>query len=172
MPARRARRAQQDRDLEELHNTILTASHAESRTSTPASAAVENNQVVGVSALVEALKAITGPGRSSFKPPQYGGEGDVDLFITQFSNVARANEWSAQESTLHLRSALTGKALECARGETVEQIYEDLRLSFDMTTRQAREKLLKFQKGSKQSVREAGTDIITLVKKAYAKLDP
>ena len=171
MPARRARRAQQDRDLEELHQTILTASHAESRTSTPASAAAESTQVVGVSDLVEALRGITGPGRSTFKAPQYGGEGDVDLFITQFTDVARANEWSAQESTLHLRSALLGKALECGRGETVEQIYEDLRLAFGMTTRQAREKLLKFQKGSKQSVREAGTEIMTLVKKAYAKLD-
>ena len=31
-------------------------------------------------------------------------------------------------------------------------------MSFGTTTRQGREKLLKFQKGSKQSVREAGTD--------------
>ena len=114
MPTRRARRAQQDRDLEELHQTILSAS----RTSTPASNQAETNtSVIGVDALVEALKGISGPSRSNFKAPQYQGEGDVDLFITQFRDVALANEWSSQESTLHLRSALTGKAIGCGRGE-------------------------------------------------------
>lgn len=30
--------------------------------------------------------------RNSFKPPQYKGEGDVELFIQQFQEVAEANE--------------------------------------------------------------------------------
>ena len=172
MATRRARRAQRDRDLEDLHQTILRASHTESRTSTPASNQVEaTTQVVGVAELVEALKGVTGPSKSQFKAPQFQGEGDIELFISQFSDVAEANQWSNQDSTLHLRSALGGKALECGRGETVEQIFTDLRAQFGMTTRQARERLLKFQKGSKQSVREAGTEILALVKKAYFKLD-
>ena len=168
MPGRRNRRAQQDQDLEELHRTILTAS------STPRPTQVGEDTQVGMAELLEALRGIagmTGQNKGSFKPPQYSGEGDIDLFISQYQDVAQANGWSSRESTLHLRSSLTGKALECGRGEDPEEIFTELRAHFGMTSRQAKEQLHKFQRSPKQSIRDMGTQISGLVKKAYCKLD-
>ena len=165
MPSRRGRRAQQDQDLEELHRTILTAS------STPRPTPAEETTQVGMTELLEALKGIAGQSKPSFKPPQYSGEGDIDLFISQYEDVAKANRWSIQESTLHLRSSLTGKALECGRGEDPEEIFSELRAHFGITPRQAKEQLHKFQRSPKQSLRDMGTQISGLVKKAYSKLD-
>ena len=166
MPTRRNRRAQQDQDLEELHRTILTAS------STPRPTQVEESTSVGMAELIEALKGIAGQGsRGTFKPPQYSGEGDIELFISQNEDVAKANGWSSQESTLHLRSSLTGKALECGRGEDTEEIFTELRAHFGMTARQAKEQLHRFQRSPRQSIRDMGTQISSLVKKAYGKLD-
>ena len=165
MPSRRGRRAQQDQDLEELHRTILTAS------STPRTTQAEEPTQVGMAELLEALKGIAGQSKPSFKPPQFSGEGDIDLFISQYEDVAKANRWSDQESTLHLRSSLTGKALECGRGEDPEEIFTELRAHFGMTPRQAKEQLHKFQRSPKQSLRDMGTQISGLVKKAYSKLD-
>ena len=125
MPTRRARRACQDQDLEELHQTILSASNARSATSTPVPRAAEPAQI-GVGELVEALQGIAGQNKKSFKPPQYEGQGDVDLFISQYKDVAKAKGWTDQESVLHLRSSLGSKALECGRGETSEEIFNEL----------------------------------------------
>ena len=166
MPTRRHRRAQQDQDLDELHQTILTAS------STPRLTQVESTTQVGMAELLEALKGIAGQGKgTNFKPPQFSGEGDIDLFISQYKDVAKANGWSPQEDTLHLRSALTGKAVECGRGGTTEEIFDELKAHYGMTARQAKEQLHKFQMAPRQSIRDMGTQISNLVKKAYSKLD-
>ena len=170
MPTRRARRARQDQDLEELHQTILSASEVHSATSTPEARVAESTQI-GMGDLVEALKGIAGQNRRCFKAPQFEGQGDVDLFISQFKDVAEANGWTDQESVLHLRSSLGGRALECGRGKTSEEIFTELCLQFGMSTKQARERLRKFQRSSKQSLREVGSEIVTLVAKAYPKLD-
>ena len=105
MPSRRNARSQRDRELEELHETIVTASSGH-EASTPRPSSIEMGE------LVEALKGIAGQGRGSqFKPPQYQGEGDVELFITQFTDVARANRWEEPDNTLHLKCYCNGKKL-------------------------------------------------------------
>ena len=165
MPSRRATRAHRDEELEDLHQTILAAGAAQQQASTPRSTLVD------MSDLVEALRSTQGR-KDSFKPPHYNGEGDVELFISQFLDVARANEWPNYESTLHLRSVLSGKALECGQGTTMDEILDELRSSFGMTDRQARDRLRSYHKSSKQSWREVGKEISTLVKRAYRRLDP
>ena len=55
-----------------------------------------------------------------FKPPSFTGEGDVELFITQFSEVATANQWNPMATLLHLREALQEGAKEYGRPGTVE----------------------------------------------------
>ena len=166
MPSRRAARAHRDEELEDLHQTILTASTRQQQTSTP------RPTLVDMGDLVEALQSVTSQGRKdSFKPPHFHGEGDVEIFISQFLDVARANEWPSHECTLHLRSVLSGKALECGQGQTVEEILDELRLSFGMTDRQAKDRLRSFHKDSKKSWREMGRELSTLVQRAYRKLD-
>ena len=40
---------------------------------------------------------VEGARRETFKPPQFNGDGDDDLFIEQFTEVARANDWKERE---------------------------------------------------------------------------
>ena len=56
--------------------------------------------------------------RTNFKPPQFGGEGDVELFIQQFQEVAGANEWTPIATLLHLRESLTERAQVCSRADS------------------------------------------------------
>ena len=166
MPSRRHTRIQRDQDLEELHETILTAGNSR-EASTPRPSQIDMGE------LVEALRGIAGQGKgNSFKPPQFQGEGDVELFISQFTDVARANQWEEPDSTLHLRSALSGKALECGRGQNTVEIFTELRRTFSLTERQARDRLHSYHKGSRQSWREVGKELSNLVTKAYCRMNP
>ena len=164
MPSRRNARSQRDQDLEDLHETILTASNGH-EASTPRPSQIDMGE------LVEALRGVVGQGRGSqFKPPQFQGEGDVELFITQFTDVARANQWEEPDNTLHLRSVLSGKALDCGRGRNMEEIFMELRRTFSLTERQARDRLHSYHKGPRQTWREVGKDLSSLVTKAYSRM--
>ena len=77
--ARRNRRANRDAELEDLHETILTEGRAHS---TPR---CDMNQ------LVEALQMTKGGNIKQIKAPAYTGVGDVEMFETQFMDVAHVN---------------------------------------------------------------------------------
>ena len=48
--------------------------------------------------------------RENFKPPRFNGEGDVELFIQHFTEVAVANGWNDMATLLYLREALCNGA--------------------------------------------------------------
>ena len=48
----------------------------------------------------------------------------------------------------------------------------ELRRTFSLTERQARDRLHSYHKGARQSWREAGKDLSSLVKKAYCRMSP
>ena len=50
--------------------------------------------------------------RDHFKPPEFHGRGDVELFVNQFEEVASANGWLAEARLIHLRASLKEEAKE------------------------------------------------------------
>ena len=107
--ARRTRRANRDTELKNLHETILTAGREHSTPAAPASAPFNMNQ------LVEAHQMAQGGNRKQIKAPAYTGVGDVEMFVTQFMDVAHVNRWDERKVVLHLRSSLSDRAHDCGQ---------------------------------------------------------
>ena len=101
--------------------------------------------------------------RDTFKAPTFMGEGDVELFLRQFDDVAAANGWTEGQQTLHLRAQLSGPAQSCGRGLTKAEIVEDLRARFGLTARQAKDRLAHLKRGARQSLHDLCSDITRLV---------
>lgn len=120
--------------------------------------------------LVTALRAATQinqPRRQQIKAPKYDGIGDVEQFISAFQEIADTNEWTNQETLIHLRGSLSGKALDCGKGNNIETLLLNLRTTFGLTIKQARDKLEKIKKKSTQSFLEYGKEIKNYVEIAY-----
>ena len=160
--SKRTRRAQRDEELTELHETIRTASTP--RLQNP------GNQI-NLGDLVEPLQRNTIQPRQHYKLPEYNGEGDIDLFLLQFNDVMAANQWTERDGLLHLRLSLTSKALECGRGESLEQITNNLIARFGTTTKQARDKLKYIRKTPQISIHELGIEIDRLINLAYPRIE-
>ena len=107
--------------------------------------------------------------RPTFKPPKYDGSTDIELFIIQFSDVARANRWSDEQSLLHLRTCLEGPAMDCGRERHTEEVFQSLQTRFGVTPKQARDQLKVIRKKPKQSYHELGSEISRLVGVAYSQ---
>ena len=107
MATRRSRRnAEQNAELTRIEQAVLNApTHTENRGEQLLEDLIDR---LGNLELPEAR-------RHDFKPPTYDGEQDIELFITQFRDVARANRWSNEEALLHLRGCLKGPATDCGR---------------------------------------------------------
>ena len=105
-----------------------------------------------------------------FKPPRFDGEGDVELFLEQFHDVATANEWSREQSTLHMRSQLDGPARACGRGKDTDAIASSLRLQFGISARKAKDSLMHLRRDARQSMFEHGAEVSRLVALAYPQL--
>ena len=135
--------------------------------------AEEPARLVETETLVEALRAL-GLGsvqrKELFKAPAYSGEGDVELFIKQFNDVAAANDWSEGQETLHLRTQLQGSAQNCGRGESKAEIVEDLRARFGLSCRQAKDRLSTLKRGARQTLHELCTEIDRLVELGFPTL--
>jgi hypothetical protein len=121
-----------------------------------------------VHALTRALANLTT--RDKFKAPVFRGEGDIELYISQFDDVRRANRWDADSAVIHLRSSLEGPAWECGREGTLNEIYDALRARFGLTARQAKDKLVSLKKTVKQTLHEHATEVGRLVQRAFANL--
>ena len=149
-------------------------SEAEDLHSTPRSEqAEEPARLVEAETLVEALRAL-GLGsvqrKELFKAPAYSGEGDVELFIKQFNDVAVANDWSEGQQTLHLRTQLQGSAQNCGRGESKAEIVEDLRARYGLSCRQAKDRLSALKRGARQTLHELCAEIDRLVELGFPTL--
>ena len=105
-----------------------------------------------------------------FKPPNFTGEGDVELFITQFTEVATANQWNNMAALLHLREALQEGAKEYGRPGTVEAVFTALRSRYGLTAREARSRLSNIKKDARRSLHDHANDVEKLVRKAFEDL--
>ena len=110
------------------------------------------------------------PRPEQFKPPQFNGDGDVDLFIQHFSEVAEANQWNQVATLLHLREALQGSAREYGRPASVEAAFTALRSRYGLTTKEARTKLSSLKRDSRSTLHEHSIKVEKLVRKAFGEL--
>ena len=121
-------------------------------------------ELVSMDILVQALQqAGISNKRENFRAPTYVGEGDIELFLKQFDDVAVANGWTEEQQTLHLRAQLLGPAQNCGRGRSKAEIVEDLRARFGLTGRQAKERLSMLRRGARQSLHDLCAEITMLV---------
>jgi hypothetical protein len=158
MGRRRNRTITQEQELEDLAIQTSTPSRSQRVGNT--------SPVDPVEELIDRLSGL-GSSKPKFKPPKFSGDTDVELFISQFIDIAEANRWRDREATLHLRSCLEGQASSCGQGSDIEEITQDLRSRFGITPKQARTQLGQLQKKHKQSFHELGAEITRLIKLAY-----
>ena len=161
MPGRRrVSRATQDEDLAAI-------------SALGAAAEPERAELVSMDVLIHALQqAGISNKREHFRAPTYVGEGDIELFLKQFDDVAIANGWTDDQQTLHLRAQLLGPAQSCGRGRTKDEIVEDLRARFGLTGRQAKERLSMLRRGARQSLHDLCAEITMLVGLGFSVLPP
>ena len=117
--------------------------------------------------LVERMTQLQAP-KKDFKPPTYNGETDVEIFLTQFKDIALINRWEPLETLLHLRGCLQGRAVDCGRETNLQDTYDSLRARFGLTPKQAREQLKTIKKRPKQSYHELSSEISRLVQIAHS----
>ena len=111
-----------------------------------------------------------GDRRESFKVPKYDGKSDVEQFIRQFMDVAEASHWSEQACLIHLREALQGGALDCAKYDTIPKIIDALRAKFGMSAREARRKLTSLNRDQQTKLQEHASHVERLMEVAYPDL--
>ena len=114
MPKRRATRSVP----EDLASVLSRESDTENVTTRP-------TEPQTMEVLVQALRALGLSGRDNYKAPCFSGEGDIELFLSQFEDVARANGWAREQETFHLKPQLHGQVQNCSRGQTKAEIVED-----------------------------------------------
>jgi hypothetical protein len=119
--------------------------------------------------LTEALERMAVPRAPApaFKPPRFSGTGNVEIFISQFMDVAEANDWNRAATLLHLRGALKDEARDCGGADTAAEILEALRARYGLTTREARSRLTYLRKEFKTSLQEHAKKVEELVQVAY-----
>ena len=108
--------------------------------------------------------------RDHFRAPVYCGEGDVELFLGQFHDVAVANRWGEQAALLHLRAHLEGTARACGAGSTRDRVEDALRARFGLSQRQAKDRLMNLKRDAKATLHEQAMDVQRLVDTAYPRL--
>ena len=135
------------------------------------SAEADLQQVDQLSKMTEVIaQALRQPRQEGgFKAPKYDGTDDVEMFITQFQEVADANGWTDRSALLHLREVLKDGARACGRGDTVDAIFAALRIKYGLTVREARSRLTK-KKDVRTSLQEHASEIERLANIAYADL--
>lgn len=121
-------------------------------------------------ALEQANLQPRGPAPTPFKPPQFDGSGEVELFISQFVDVADANQWLPAHTLLHLRESLKGETRDCGKAGTVAGIFNALRSRYGLSIREARSQLTALKRGFRTSLHTHAAEVEKLVSLAYADL--
>ena len=160
------------RQAEDLEDLASVTDPRETMTSTPVPSREvgSGSGLLSIETLTQALQMAGLGQKREFKPPSYCGEGDVELFISQFEDVADANRWETMQRTLHLRAQLQGVAQECGRARDYDHILSDLRARFGISKQQAKERLGHMRRGHKQSIYELVTEISRLINLGYPTL--
>ena len=123
--------------------------------------------------LLQDRQEVPGPAaeaRFQVKAPTFDGEGDVEQFITQFTDVARVSGWPAEIMLLQLRESLKEKAKGCAMGADVDTVIASLRARFGMTPREARTRLQGLKREARTTLDEHAGQVERLIQVAYAEL--
>lgn len=128
-------------------------------------AAVTTNDIA---ALAAALVTAVRPNKNKHKTPVYRGEGDVEMYINHFDEVAVANQWTPIDTLINLRSSLEGPARDCGGANTIQGVYDALRTRFGVAPKQARERLRNLRKSPKTSLSEFAVEVERLIGIAYS----
>jgi hypothetical protein len=110
--------------------------------------------------------------RHKFKTPEFNGQTDVEFFITQFTEVAEANEWQPAAALLHLRETLKEGSKDCGRAASVGGVFSALRARYGLSPREARARLSALRKDVKMTLQEHASAVDRLSQLAYADLPP
>lgn len=125
-----------------------------------------NTEDQSMNSLVKALKKINH--KSSFKSPRMNGTTKyVNYFISQFADIAEANEWNDTACPLHLRESFKGKTNGCGQEDSMELIFGRLRSQFGMSTREATLPFTNLKRDFKTTLSEHATEVKKLIKIAY-----
>ena len=108
--------------------------------------------------------------REEYKAPHFTGESDVEYFISQFEDVADANQWDQEATWMHLREALREGARDCGQAATVRGIYAVLRARYGLTPREARNRLNNLRKEYRTPLAEHASEVKKMVERAYGDL--
>ena len=73
-------------------------------------AALEAPRTIDLEVLAQALRLVNTRAKETFRAPVYTGDGDVELFLRQFMDVAEANGWAEAQQALHMWAQLQGTA--------------------------------------------------------------
>jgi len=126
-----------------------------------------------VEALVAALQGLqeqrqAPPGdRYHLEPPNFGGEGDVEQFITEFEDVATIAEWPARVRILQLRACLTGRTKSFTLGPDEEHIKRALRARFGFTPDEAADRLQVMRRDRKTPLEDHANEVQRLAQTAF-----
>lgn len=109
-------------------------------------------------------------GRADIKAPSYDGSTDVELFLSQFHDVAEQSRWPEDVRLLQLRGSLKDLAYETGRGETVHEIYRALRARFGLSPKEARKQLGALRRDARTTLQEHAATVFRLANVAYGGL--
>ena len=123
-------------------------------------------------AVQESRNASSMTSKVKLLPPRFDEHGDVHLFIKQFVEVAKLCGWDDQVALVQLRSSLERKAMDCARGDSLKEVFSRLLAMFGLTPLQAREKLHSLERKPSESYRAFGDRVDQLSQLAYGGLSP
>ena len=166
MPAS-CRKQQPDYTTGDIPATDNLTPTSDGATTQPATMA---GQLDLVGELVRALSNMNT--KDQFKAPVFNGEGNVELFITQFQAVQRANGWTDGQALLHICSCLEGPALTCGKADTIGEVLDTLRARYGLTSRQAKERLSHVKKNPGATLHEYAAEVDHLVEAAFSGLQP
>lgn len=141
----------------------------------PAAAAAAGN---GMDAMAQVMAAAFRQALQNVQPhrddrvpvPSFNGEGDVELFIQQFNEIANVSGWTPAVAVLKLRHALQGKAQPCGQGNTRAEIIANLRLRFGMSSSEARSRLSVIRRATGVTLAEHASNLKQLVRVGYSNV--
>ena len=131
----------------------------------------EERLIEAIEALVERQGREPGPAMPAFKAPQFDGEGDVEYYIQQFTDVAAANQWTEPAQLLYVRESLREGARDCGKAPTVAGVFTNLRARYGLTPREARARLASLRKDARTGLQEHASEVERLVGVAYQGMD-
>ena len=108
--------------------------------------------------------------RVDLKLPRFDGQGDVALFIRQFTEVCQISNWSDRVALVQLRSCLEKGAKDCGWADSAPEINRRLLNKYSLSPAEARHRLHLIQRQSDESYLSLGNRVEKLVKLAYGNM--